>query len=66
MKKEIYSQSGNGILSMELERAGFIVKSTDLINRGYGIIKNVSSSVCYAWFVWMKGYGGLPEIDWIK
>ena len=24
-----------------------------------------SSAVCYAWFVWEKGYDGLPQIDWI-
>lgn len=24
-----------------------------------------SSAVCYAWFVWEKGYKGLPQIDWI-
>lgn len=22
-------------------------------------------AVCYAWFVWEKGYCGLPEIDWL-
>lgn len=26
---------------------------------------NESSAVCYAWFVWEKGYTGLPVIDWI-
>ena len=24
-----------------------------------------SSAVCYAWFVWKKGYKGKPTIDWI-
>lgn len=24
-----------------------------------------SSASCYAWFVWEKGYKGLPKIDWI-
>lgn len=24
-----------------------------------------SRAVCYAWFVWKKGYCGMPEIDWI-
>lgn len=24
-----------------------------------------SKAVCYAWFVWEKGYTGLPLIDWI-
>ena len=24
-----------------------------------------SSAVCYAWFIWEKGYKGLPEVDWI-
>jgi hypothetical protein len=23
-----------------------------------------SSASCYAWFVWQKGYAGLPTIDW--
>ena len=26
---------------------------------------NASSAVCYAWFVWDKGYKGKPVIDWI-
>lgn len=24
-----------------------------------------SKAVCYAWFVWEKGYEGLPQIDWL-
>jgi hypothetical protein len=24
-----------------------------------------SSAVCYAWFVWEKGFTGNPQIDWI-
>lgn len=24
-----------------------------------------SSAVCYAWFVWEKGYRGKPQIDWL-
>lgn len=28
--------------------------------------KYPSSAVCYAWFVWEKGYKGKPEIDWIN
>lgn len=28
--------------------------------------KYPSSAVCYAWFVWEKGYKGLPTIDWIN
>lgn len=27
--------------------------------------KYKSSAVCYAWFVWEKGFKGNPEIDWI-
>jgi len=30
-----------------------------------GVFSGESSAVCYAWFVWEKGYQGLPEIDWI-
>lgn len=26
---------------------------------------NASSAVCYAWYVWEKGYTGKPVIDWI-
>lgn len=26
---------------------------------------NSSSAVCYAWYIWEKGYKGHPEIDWI-
>lgn len=25
-----------------------------------------SSAVCYAWFIWEKGYKGQPVIDWIN
>jgi len=28
-----------------------------------GVFSGESSAVCYAWFVWEKGYQGLPEID---
>lgn len=24
-----------------------------------------SSAVAYAWFVWVKGYKGLPKVEWI-
>lgn len=24
------------------------------------------NAMCYAWFVWRKGYGGLPTIDWFN
>ena len=27
--------------------------------------KYKSSAVCYAWFVWEKGFKGLPTIDWL-
>lgn len=30
-----------------------------------GVFGIESSAVCYAWFIWEKGYNGLPEIDWI-
>lgn len=30
-----------------------------------GIFGKESSAVCYAWFVWEKGYKGLPQVDWI-
>ena len=30
-----------------------------------GIFGKESSAVCYAWFVWEKGYNGLPQVDWI-
>ena len=28
--------------------------------------KNDNSAICYAWYVWEKGYKGLPQIDWIN
>lgn len=31
-----------------------------------GIFGKESSAVCYAWFVWEKGYKGLPQVDWIS
>lgn len=30
-----------------------------------GVFGKESSAVCYAWFVWEKGYKGLPRVDWI-
>lgn len=30
-----------------------------------GMFGKESSAVCYAWFIWEKGYIGLPEVDWI-
>ena len=27
--------------------------------------KKWNSTMCFAWFVWEKGYNGKPEIDWI-
>lgn len=30
-----------------------------------GVFGKESSAVCYAWFVWEKGYKGLPQVDWI-
>ena len=34
------------------------------INGDFANVK--SSAVCYAWFVWEKGYKGLPTIEWIN
>lgn len=31
-----------------------------------GIVKNTTSAVCYAWFVWQKGFKGHPEIRWFN
>lgn len=28
--------------------------------------KKDSSAICYAWYVWEKGYMGLPQVDWIN
>ena len=28
--------------------------------------KKDSSAICYAWYVWEKGYKGLPTINWIN
>lgn len=30
-----------------------------------GVFGKESSAVCYAWFVWEKGYTVLPQVDWI-
>lgn len=30
-----------------------------------GVFGKDSSAVCYAWFIWVKGYKGLPQVDWI-
>lgn len=33
---------------------------------GKPIMEKQSSAVCYAWFVWEKGYKGKPTIEWIN
>lgn len=30
-----------------------------------GEFTNKPSAACYCWFIWEKGYKGLPQIDWI-
>lgn len=30
-----------------------------------GVFGKESSAVCYAWFIWEKGFNGKPTIDWI-
>lgn len=30
-----------------------------------GVFTGASSAVCYAWFVWSKGYKGSPEVRWL-
>ena len=30
-----------------------------------GVFSKEPSAVCYAWFIWEKGYKGLPQVDWI-
>lgn len=34
------------------------------INGDFTSVKG--SAVCYAWYVWEKGYTGLPQLDWIN
>lgn len=31
-----------------------------------GVFTKEASAVCYAWFVWEKGFIGKPTIDWIE
>lgn len=28
--------------------------------------QKAAKAVCYAWFIWEKGYNGKPRIDWIN
>jgi len=42
------------------------VSSSRLNCRLNGIVSNRTSAVCYAWFVWQKGYKGYPEIRWFN
>lgn len=35
-------------------------KDTDFVN-----MTEYGGTICYAWFVWEKGYKGLPQLDWI-
>lgn len=36
-----------------------------LCARGWELSKKFHSAVCYAWFVWEKGYEGKTEVSWI-
>lgn len=31
-----------------------------------GVFTKEASAVCYAWFVWEKGFNGKPTVDWIE
>lgn len=35
-------------------------KDADFVN-----MSEYGGTICYAWFVWEKGYKGLPQLDWI-
>ena len=26
----------------------------------------IGGAVCYAWYIWKKGYSGKTEIDWLR
>ncbi len=41
-------------------------KDGNVILNKDGTPKRMSSAACYAWFVWEKGYKGLPTLDWIN
>lgn len=43
-----------------------ILVSTTRILCGKNGVFEGTSAVCYAWFVWEKGYKGNPEIEWIN
>lgn len=43
------------------------VASSRLVCAKNGDFKTIkSSALCYAWFVWQKGFSGKPTIDWIN
>lgn len=57
---------GEGHLAKRLTELGYDVTATDLIDRGYGNGNFTgSSAVCYAWFVWEKGFKGDTTVKWI-
>lgn len=43
-----------------------IYVSTKRINCGKNGDFTGTSAVCYCWFVWLKGYYGLPQVQWFN
>ena len=41
-------------------------KKGNVLYKKDGTPKRMSSAKCYAWFVWVKGYKGCPQIKWIN
>ena len=42
------------------------VSSSRLVCAPNGVFQNKASAVCYAWFVWVKGFKGEPTIRWFN
>ena len=34
--------------------------------KGGDFSKNSGSAICFAWYLWEKGYKGFPQVDWIN
>lgn len=72
---------GGGAISETLKQAHYCVKSSDLVPRGYGEVKDFFkidnwegdiatnppyTAVAYAWFVWLKGSKTEPILRWLN
>ena len=55
----VYDASAQMDVIFEAQKCGLVYFYKNGINTG------ASSMMCFAWFIWEKGYSGSPIINWI-